>query len=381
MKLSKRQIFLISVAVIVVCVVLIVLFFPKNKIDAPVNGTNGVPRFALLTNWAGTNGQTVKALTADATNVYAAAGYDGLLVIRISDMSNIASFATNQPVNDVVLKMISTNRYAFIPLGTFNGYGGFLSLNITDLSNIYATHMYLEPTRNATAIDYVLARNGVRVVTADDFQGYQPYLVEWGGGTVTPEKPVPLGAKAVSDIFVYGTVAYVAAKDEGVFIIDTLGGRILSHIKPALSLANSVYVEGRILLVADKMNGIMIYDIGNPTSPQLLGDYDTPGDANDVWLIRNDIYIADGINGVMKVKWTPPNKFTLQRVYTDGSLAYHLHIAKDGKVFVACGNDGLKVLAETNIDELMMSTNTNAVTNSTVSNSRVRYQTTIVTNR
>lgn len=357
----KKLIFTLSFFIIIAFVALMVLLFPANKIDAPIGGTNGVPSFVLLTNWNGTNGQVIKAITADSSNIYAASGYDGLMVFRISDLSNLGSFSTNQPVNDVVLKVISTNKYLLIPLGSFNGMGGLLTLNVNDPSNITATHFYEEATKNPTAADYMLTKNGLKVVTCDDFQGYQSYQVDWNNATVTPEKPVPLGARATSDIAVLGNKAFIAAKDEGVFVIDTANSTIVAHLKPALSLANSVFITGKTLVVADKMNGIMIYDIGNPSSPKLLGTYDTPGDADDVWLVNDMIYIADGINGVLKVKWTPPDKFTLQKVYTDGSIAYQLFVAQDNKVYVACGSDGLKVLIDT--DEPSQTPSTSPLTN------------------
>lgn len=345
---KKKTIFTLSFIVVILFITLMVVLFPANKIDAPVGGTNGVPSFVLLTNWSGTNGQVVKAITADVSNIYAACGYDGLLIFRISDMSNLGSFSTNQPVNDAVLKVISTNKYVLIPLGSYNGMGGVMTLNVNDPSNLTVAHFYEEANKNPVAVDYMFTRNGLKMVTADDFRGFQSYLIDWNNATVTPENPVPLGARAASDIAVAGNKVFIAAKEEGVFVIDTATGKIVAHMKPSLSLANSVFISGKTLLVADKMNGIMLYDIGNPSQPKLLADYDTPGDADDAWLVGDMIYIADGINGVLKVKWTPPEKFTLQKIYTDGSIAYQLFVAQDKKVYVACGSAGLKVLMETN---------------------------------
>lgn len=346
--MRKKTIFTLSFFIVIAFIALMVVLFPANKLDNPAGGTNGVPSFALLTNWSGTNGQVIKAITADASNIYAAAGYDGLLVFRISDMSNIGGYSTNQPVNDVVLKVISTNKFILIPLGSYNGMGGVMSVNVNDPSNIVLSHFFEEQSKNPVAVDYMLTKSGLRVVTADDFQGFQSYVFEWTGTTVTPDKPLPLGARATSDIAVMGNKAFIAAKDEGVFVIDTASGRIIAHMKPSLSLANSVYITGKTLVVADKMNGIMLYDIGNPSAPRLLATYNTPGDADDAWLVNNMLYIADGINGVIKVKWTKPDKFTLQKIYNDGSIAYQLFVAQDKKVYVACGSDGLKVLVETN---------------------------------
>ena len=369
---KKKVVFSLSFFVVIIFITLMVVLFPANKLDTPAGGTNGVPSFALLANWTGTNGQVIKAITADESNIYAAAGYDGLLVFRISDMSNIGSFATNQPVNDVVLKVLSTNKLIMVPLGSYIGGGGILSLNVNDASNIFVTHACVDPSKNPQAIDYVLTKNGLKAVTADDSMGYQSYLIDGNGTSVTPEKPVPLGTKAAVDIAAMGTKVFIAAKDEGVFVVDTIGGNVIAHLKPALSLANSVFITGKTLVVADKMNGVLLYDVGNPSAPKLLATYNTPGDADDAWLVHDMLYIADGINGIIKVKWSQPDKFILQKIYNDGSIAYQLFITQDKKIFVACGNDGLKVLVETNEPAKIppVSTNTNIGLTNAVMTSR-----------
>ena len=44
---------------------------------------------------------------------------------------------------------------------------------------------------------------------------------------------------------------------------------------------------------------IFVFDISNPTNPVKVGAYDTPGSAQDVTVVGNNIYVADGEGGLV----------------------------------------------------------------------------------
>lgn len=74
------------------------------------------------------------------------------------------------------------------------------------------------------------------------------------------------------------------------------GGPLLIGSYDTPGSANDVYVSGDYAYVADWDSGLQIIDISNPASPVPVGSYDTPGSALDVYVLGNYAYVADGWN-------------------------------------------------------------------------------------
>ena len=105
----------------------------------------------------------------------------------------------------------------------------------------------------------------------------------------------------------------VATGTEGLLIFDVSNptnpqqiGRLNTN-----GLALGVYVSGNYAYVADKENGLVIIDISNPTNPQQVGHCDTNGYASDVYVSGNYAYIADGGNGLVIIDISDPTNPTL----------------------------------------------------------------------
>ncbi len=69
--------------------------------------------------------------------------------------------------------------------------------------------------------------------------------------------------------------------------------RLLSYL-PLTGYANSVVVNGNFAYVASGAAGLHIVDISIPSLPILVGTINTPGNANDVKVVNNRAYVADG---------------------------------------------------------------------------------------
>ncbi len=69
--------------------------------------------------------------------------------------------------------------------------------------------------------------------------------------------------------------------------------RLLSYL-PLTGYANSVVVNGNFAYVASGVAGLHIVDISIPSLPILVGTINTPGNANDVKVVNNRAYVADG---------------------------------------------------------------------------------------
>jgi hypothetical protein len=311
-----------------------------------------VPSFTLVTNWKSPN-VSIKSVFQNNANIYAVS-YSELIVFDDS-MSQLGTFpATN--INDLVIGG-SGPVYAYMALGTYQGSGGVFMADVTEPTNIYQTNLYKDANRSGNAL--AVNSTGTIVYTADDKQGYQKYavdlttpqfnvLVQYALNGVSPNDSAYPGVDICVDSG--GTYAYVAAKEGGVFVIK-IGTGVVAQITAPLTIANAVALNGNYLAVADLIGGIFIFSIGPPNSPDmpnLIGNYKTGGTAYDVAMDGNDLYIADGLNGVLKVTKTPPpnTTFTLEKQYKDGSVAYKVFYSAlyTGNVYAALGKDGIVVL-------------------------------------
>ncbi len=81
-------------------------------------------------------------------------------------------------------------------------------------------------------------------------------------------------------------------------VYDIQNPKLIGKIKT--SYPTDVFVQNNFAYVADFHQGMNIFDVSNPTKPQLIGSYNTPDQAWDVFVKDNNAYIATW-NGGLKV--------------------------------------------------------------------------------
>jgi len=102
----------------------------------------------------------------------------------------------------------------------------------------------------------------------------------------------------------------VATGTEGLLIFDVSNPTTPQQIGHCDTdgYAYGVYVSGDYAYVAD-VNSLVIIDITNPTNPQQVGHYDTDGWAEGVYVSGNCAYVAD--NGLVIIDISNPENPTL----------------------------------------------------------------------
>lgn len=159
-----------------------------------------------------------------------------------------------------------------------------------------------------------------------------------------PGAPLFLGnytTQQPTDIFVYGSLAYICDSDSGLSIVDLFdlenpvllgkydgnslvkvyvtGGKayltgyagffvvdVTNPSSPAIlgsyntvSYATGVFMDGYRAFVANGYGGLAILDVSEPSSPSLIGALDTKGYTNKVFVADNKAYIADSTSGLV----------------------------------------------------------------------------------
>jgi hypothetical protein len=179
---------------------------------------------------------------------------------------------------------------------------------------------------------------GTRVYIAARTQGLQ--IVDSGD----PSRPTLLGAHTpvqyAYDLQVASDLVYIADGPNGLRILD-----ISDPLRPTLrgsaktsNWASGLQVVGNLAYVADGNAGLHIFDAGDPAHPMLRGSIDTPGFAHAIQVIGGIAYIADGANGLQAIDVRDPSAPALRgRAGASGSSTFSLHVV--GGVAYAVGTN------------------------------------------
>ena len=143
-----------------------------------------------------------------------------------------------------------------------------------------------------------------QVLTADWAKGVTlgrdtAYVCEWSAGVALVNIAVPTQPELLAEYDTPGLARqcvvlenyiYVADDAAGLTILSRTGG-VAGNYNTA-GLTRDVEISGSRAYLADDVGGLIVLDITNPTSPQYIGSYRTPGPAHDIYLNGEDIYVA-----------------------------------------------------------------------------------------
>jgi hypothetical protein len=153
---------------------------------------------------------------------------------------------------------------------------------------------------------------------------------------------------AIYDVFVKDNYAYCASVP-GLLIFD-----VSNPSNPQLvgklflpDFALGVYVSGNYAYVADWVAGLRVIDVSNPSNPREISFFDTPGGASGVYVSGNYAYVADWDAGLRVIDVSnPSNPREVGFLDTPGEA---LDVYVSGNyAYVAGGYAGLRVIDVSN---------------------------------
>lgn len=119
-----------------------------------------------------------------------------------------------------------------------------------------------------------------------------------------PTNPNPVvhleseNAKAVISV---GSLAYLADGGDGLKIVDMAtpsSPQLLGHYDTYSRLASGLAIDGNLVFLAADLNGLMIIDVSDSTDPSLVAQTTAPVRARDVGLAGTWAFVADRENGL-----------------------------------------------------------------------------------
>ncbi|MBI5376314.1 MAG: beta-propeller domain-containing protein [Candidatus Schekmanbacteria bacterium] len=152
------------------------------------------------------------------------------------------------------------------------------------------------------------------------------------------------GTTDYNDVVVSGSYAYVATSN-GLIVFNVSNPSAPTKVGTygTQDRAISVFVSSNTLYLLGSSSGLMIFDVSDPSSPVLLGSYDTPGSAQGVYVLGTKAYIADGSSGLQIIDVSNPSSPLLLGTYDTPGSAWGVYVL-DTRAYVADYTSGLQII-------------------------------------
>lgn len=311
--------------------------------EAEKNVNSVKQTFTTIALWKGNSGEVAKSFCFDDENLYIAMGYDGLYIFDKTNLSNKSIELSNYIINEAENIKTVSNTLLFLATGSRNNAGGILICSI-ESSNINVINSNLQENLNATGL-YILEKdkNSVEIYISDEKKGFYCYNYDINKNYLSakPLKEQP----SISGVDIVSTRKHIFLADSsGNIHVFNSDGRKAGEIKNPLIMANHLFLYKDILFVADRMNGIVAYDVSSPENSKFLYSYNASGDSYDVFVQDEEVFVADGISGILNLKLNGKS-LSLQKRFADGSVFTRVIYDKSKNlVYAACNKDGIRIL-------------------------------------
>jgi len=146
------------------------------------------------------------------------------------------------------------------------------------------------------------------------------------------------------DIYVSGAYAYLANYNDGLRIYDITdptSPQSVGHIDDG-GIAYGIYVSGAYAYLANGTDGLRIYDVSDPTSPQSVGHIDNGGTAYGIYVSGSYAYLANNTGGLRIYDVTDPTSPQSVGNIDDGGNAYGIYVS-GSYAYLANFSDGLRI--------------------------------------
>ncbi len=301
---------------------------------------NQVKSFQLVSQWIGTNGEYVEDFVIDKKFLYAVFGEKGLgLFNKEENLTLITNFLVE--TNEIKfslksLELYENNNQTYLVSSFFSGEKKGIAVLLVENTNIILTNYFFVDFLSPKS--FCIGNHKIYVLTKSELKEFNIF-------DSSNEKNYQFNISENSKMKFYKGYFYLPSFNKGLIIgkIEKNSFKVISTIKNDINSVSDCFIMDKKLLIADKMLGISLYNINGITT-EVVFRYDTAGDANSVFMKGNDIFVADGINGVLNLSYKN-NRLKLEKYHKGDYLANNI-IYDNSKnlLYVLAGANGIIVL-------------------------------------
>jgi hypothetical protein len=187
----------------------------------------------------------------------------------------------------------------------------------------------------------IMRQGAFGYLTADNFGFYILDIAEAAGPKIVGSFPLPGFTYGLA---ISGDYAYLANSDTGLHILDIRNPKAPTEVG-ALKLEgepSGLAVRDGIAYVAAGPSGLITVDVKRPASPKVLGAIASDDFSSAVALDGDFAFVADGNAGVKKINIARPDAPQLAASYNTPGEAQHLFLA--GKLILVADTYSLLIL-------------------------------------
>ncbi|MEO0149952.1 MAG: hypothetical protein ABIL23_05995 [candidate division WOR-3 bacterium] len=172
------------------------------------------------------------------------------------------------------------------------------------------------------------------------------YRINLDSSNIVSLAKYPFGANLTADLDVSSSTL-VMGVGGGIRIYDFSTLSLISEIKTN-GVVLDLQILGNYLFVANGLEGLLIYDISTPTSPNLIYHYDSPGYAKSLKISGIYLFLADGEFGVKVFDISTPSSPILVGMIPTTGDATDVDVYS-GYLIVGEGTIGVEIFDISNI--------------------------------
>jgi len=269
---------------------------------------------------------------------FLADGQNGLQIINISDASNPSltfNFKTNGDAKEVFIDSINGNKYAFIS----DIVKGLFILNITNPANVF--------------LDTLIAfQQGVNSVNSKS--GFLFTALNQGAIKIININSLPDSVYEVNSYNPLNPAEHIEISNNTAFFVEKITGlEIVDITNPSLPVFLSTFrssgscydikIADYLAYIADGNAGLSVINIGNPAQPYFIQQTNTESDVRGIDYSPNFLFSAEYNDGAEVFNLFNPTYPEGIGYYNPQGQCYSVHYFK-GKVLIANGQNGLLIL-------------------------------------
>jgi hypothetical protein len=241
--------------------------------------------------------------------------------IKSSNISLVNTYNTNASTGGIFLMPVGGRNYAFLA----DGSNGMQVIDVTLVNNIDSVSSV---DTDGSAVDvFAAVVNSRRYAFVSDYSGGLDVI-----DVTDPALPYFMGEITSAGMFVITT--YADALNRRLYVGTGSGQMQIYDLSPLPNMpvlissfsvssdnVNGLFLSGSILFAACGNTGLAIFDVSDPSTPQLRSVTNTSGVATDVIVNSNIAYLADSYNGTLIFNVTDPSApSSVSRISPNGQV-------------------------------------------------------------